>query len=68
MDQLDSHLVTQLLWLHKRIQAQGGVFRLSELSAENEEVLQACGLEGQFPSHRNREEAVMGRSHPRQPR
>ena len=68
VDRLDSHLVTQLLWLHKRVQAQHGVIRLSELSAENEGVLQACGLEGQFPPHRSREEAVMGRSHPRQPR
>ncbi len=68
LDRLDSHLVTQLLWLHKRVQAQDGVIRLSELSAQNEDVLRACGLEGQFPPHRNREEAVMGRSHPRQPR
>jgi anti-anti-sigma regulatory factor len=68
VDQLDSHLVTQLLWLHKRVHAQDGLIRIAELSAENEEVLWSCGLEGQFPSHRNREDAVMCRSHPRRPR
>jgi anti-anti-sigma factor len=68
VDLLDSHLVTQLLWLAKRIAAQGGVIRLSELSAENEEVLRACGLEAQFPLYRNRADAVMCCSQPRQPR
>jgi anti-anti-sigma regulatory factor len=68
VDLLDSHLVTQLLWLSRRIAAQGGVIRLSELSTKNVEVLRARGLEAQFPLYRNRTDAVMCCSQPRQPR
>ena len=68
VDRLDSHLITQLLGLHKRVCGQDGVVRLSGLSDENGDVLRRCGLEGRFPTHRCREEAVMGVAQPRQPR
>lgn len=68
MDALDSHLVGQLLRLYKRVHSHGGMMRVCELSESSEEVLHACCLDSQFPRYRNREEAVMGQSHPRQPR
>ncbi|MEX0675845.1 MAG: STAS domain-containing protein [Pirellulales bacterium] len=68
VDPLDSDLVSELLRLYKRIHTHDGVMRLCGLSDTGEEVLRECRLEGQFPRYRNREEAVMGQSHPRQPR
>jgi anti-anti-sigma factor len=65
---LDSHLVGQLIWLYKRIHTHDGMMRVCELSETNEDVLRTCRLEGHFPQYRNREDAVMGHSHPRQPR
>ena len=68
VDELDSHLISQLLLLKKRIVSADGMMRLAGLSDCNEEVLWACGLDGCFPSYRNREDAVMGHAHPKQPR
>jgi anti-anti-sigma regulatory factor len=68
VDALNSHLVSQLLLLKKRIASCEGMIRLAGLSERNEEVLSACGLDGCFPCYRNREDAVMGHAHPRQPR
>jgi anti-anti-sigma regulatory factor len=68
LDELNSHLIGQLLLLKKRIVSADGMLRLSGLSDCNEDVLSACGLESCFPRYRNREDAVMGHALPKQPR
>lgn len=68
IDFLDSHLVGQLVWLHKRVHTHDGLMRICELSEHSEDVLHACRLDSHFPVYRNREDAVMGHAHPRHPR
>jgi anti-sigma B factor antagonist len=65
---LDSNLVGQLLSLFKRIHARDGMMRVCGLSSANADVLHACRLDSHFPCYADRGEAVMGQSHPRQPR
>lgn len=62
---LDSHLIWQLLLLHRRIRDHNGVMRLCGLSALNQRVLQVCGLIDRFPPYSNLEEAVMGSCRPK---
>ncbi len=68
VDHLDSELVSQFVWLRKQIHTHDGLMRVCGLSDDHEDVLQACGLCGSFPRYRTREDAVMGHTHPRQPR
>ena len=68
VDELDSDLAGQLLSLYKRIHAHDGILRVCELSPNSEEVLHVCCVESHFGHYCNREEAVMGHSHPRHPR
>jgi anti-anti-sigma factor len=68
IDELDSDLAGQLVWLYKRIHTHDGILRVCELSPNCAEVLHACSLEDHFAHYGNREEAVMGHAHPRQPR
>jgi len=65
---LNSHLIGQLVQLYRRIRQHDGVMRLCGLSPYNLEVLRTCRLEDRFLPYRDREEAVMGGSRPRQPR
>jgi anti-anti-sigma factor len=65
---LSSSFLAQLVLLHKRIALHGGLMRLCGLSSQSREVLHCCGLDKQFSCYHNREEAVMGSCHPRQPR
>ena len=67
-EELDSDLISELLRLYKRIYTHDGVMRLCGVSETGEDELRACRLEGHFPRYRNREDAVMGHPHPRQPR
>lgn len=69
LDEVDlrSHLLSQLLALHRKIDCNGGVLRLCGVSDENQQVLRASRLEGRFPQFRSREEAVYGHR-PAQPR
>lgn len=62
LDEVDfrSHLLAQLLALHRRIDHHGGVLRLCGVSDENQQVLRASRLDGRFPQFRSREEAVYG--------
>ncbi len=64
---LTSALVGQLVMLHKRIQADGGLMRLCKLSEANYQVLRTMGLDKCFPKYQSRREAVWG-YRPRQPR
>jgi len=57
---LRSWLVGQLVRLHKRISAEGGMLRLCGLSPANQDVLRICRLDDHFPAYRNRTDAVMG--------
>jgi anti-sigma B factor antagonist len=57
---LRSWLVGELVRLHKRIAAHGGMLRLSGLSPANQDVLRICRLDDHFPAYRNRTDAVMG--------
>lgn len=66
---LDSYLVGQLVLLHKRIHAHGGVLRVCGLSEHNQRVLRDCQLGGRLPHYCSREEAIWGTLHrPMQPR
>jgi anti-anti-sigma factor len=65
---LNSHLIGELVWLHKRIHSHDGMMRICGLSSNNEKVLEQCHLSGYLPHFRNREEAVMGQPRPKQPR
>jgi anti-anti-sigma factor len=64
---LSSHLIGQLILLHKRIHQHGGVLRLCGLSPSSEEALQICQLATRLPNYGTREEAVLGHR-PKQPR
>lgn len=64
---LTSALVGQLVMLHKRIRADGGLMRLCNLSEANYQVLCTMGLDKWFPKYHSRQEAVWG-YRPRQPR
>lgn len=64
---LSSTLIGQLVRLHKRIVAHGGMLRLSGLNQGNQDVLHASRLDGRFPSYADRGAAVIG-NRPGQPR
>lgn len=64
---LRSWTIGELVKLHKRLAASGGMMRLCGLSPANQEVLRACRLSERFPAYRNRTEALMGHR-PMQPR
>ena len=64
---LRSWMIGELVKLHKRLTASGGMMRLCGLSETNQEALRACRLDGRFPAYRNRTDAVMGHRPP-QPR
>ena len=59
VDVLRSYMLGQLVMLHKRLNAHGGMLRLSGLSDGNILALQACRLDHSFSRYRTREEAVM---------
>lgn len=65
---LDSPLIAQLVWLQERIHEHDGIMRICGLSSRNQDLLRQCSLDGRLPSYRDREEAVMGQSLPKQPR
>jgi hypothetical protein len=65
---LDNQLVEQIVWLHDRVYGCDGLLRIAGLSIRNQELLHKSDPEGRFPHFRDREEAVMGRLRPRQPR
>jgi anti-anti-sigma factor len=65
---LTSRLIGQLLQLHRRIEEHGGVMRLCGLSRYNWQVLRTAGLSNLFMPYHDRQEAVMGRERPSQPR
>ena len=67
MPRLDTHLMGELVRLHKRVVEQGGMVRLSGTSDANQEVIREAQLADRFPQFRNREEAVLG-YRPRKPR
>jgi anti-anti-sigma factor len=64
---LRSWMIGQIVMLHKRIYANGGMMRLSGLSDANQEVLRMSRLSDRFPQFRCRTDAVMGHR-PTQPR
>jgi anti-anti-sigma factor len=64
---LRSWMIGQIVNLHKRIYANGGMMRLAGLSDANQEVLRMSRLADRFPQYRNRTDAVMGHR-PTQPR
>jgi anti-anti-sigma factor len=67
VDFLRSWMIGELVRLHKRVTANGGMLRISGLSREAEAVLRICRLGDRFPNYRNRTDAVMG-YRPVQPR
>jgi len=70
MDQIAlmrSWLIGQLVMLHKRVVANGGLLRLAGLNDGNQQVLHMVRLDDRFPQYANRGDAVMGHR-PGQPR
>lgn len=61
-------LIGQLLLLHKRLSIDGGALRLCGPSPHNQEVLHLCRLDDRFPPYPTREDAMLGRHLPPQPR
>jgi anti-anti-sigma factor len=57
---LRSWLVGELVRLHKRVSAAGGMLRLCGLSPTNQDVLRISRLDDHFPAYGNRTDAVMG--------
>ncbi|HVA46826.1 MAG TPA: STAS domain-containing protein [Pirellulales bacterium] len=64
---LTSALIAQLIGLHRRLQKQGGLLRLSGLSDDNQQLLRSCRLDVLFPQFRSRSHAVLAHR-PLQPR
>ena len=64
---LNSQMLGQLVRLHKRIVAEGGLMRVCGLSSTNQDVLDQCHLTGRLACYSNRSDAVMG-YRPSQPR
>jgi anti-anti-sigma factor len=64
---LSSHLVGQLVLLHKRISSRGGIMRICGLSPDCERVLQIHRLHDRLYPYRSREDAVLGGG-PKRPR
>jgi anti-anti-sigma factor len=62
---LSGFLIGQLVELCRRIEEHDGVMRVCGLSEDNREVLRACHLNERLLPSEDREEAIMGRPHPR---
>lgn len=60
---LRSELIRELVLLHRRVQASGGLLRLAGVSENNQQVLELCRLAERFPRYRDRHDAVMANSH-----
>jgi hypothetical protein len=58
---MSSHMIGQLVLLHKRCHKSGGMMRICGFSEANHQLLQMMHLGGRFPNYRTREDAVMGR-------
>jgi anti-anti-sigma factor len=58
---LRSWMIGELVKLHKRVAASGGLLRLCGLNDDNQEVLRLCRLDDRFPQYGSRSDAVMGR-------
>lgn len=57
---LNSHLVSQLLLLYRKVREHDGVMRLCGLSQHNRSTLDMLGLVDRFPAYGSIEEAVLG--------
>jgi anti-anti-sigma regulatory factor len=68
IEQLDSLLIEQLLWLDRQLREHDGLLRICGLSPENQAAFAEAGLETRFAHYCDREAAVMGWSRPLQPR
>ncbi len=60
IERLESHLIGQLVLLHKRVHSQGGILRVCGLSPANQQVLALSRLDDRFANFANREEAMAG--------
>ncbi len=67
VDLLPSELIGQLITLERRLEKHGGTFRLCGLSAECQQTLRLCQMQGQLATHGSRLDAVLGQ-HPAQPK
>ncbi len=65
---LRSHLIGQLVLLHKRVHTHGGLMRICGLAPQCLQALRMCGVDTRLPHYASREQAVMGGDRPRQPR
>jgi hypothetical protein len=58
---LTSHLVSQLILLHKRSHKSEGVTRICGFTEDQYQVLRIMSLATRFPNYATREDAVLGR-------
>jgi hypothetical protein len=65
---LTSHLIGQLIQLHRRIEEHDGVLRLCGLSPQNRAAMCAAHLDELLTSYNDRREALLGRPCPSKPR
>ncbi|MCA9207375.1 MAG: hypothetical protein KDA55_03420 [Planctomycetales bacterium] len=64
---LPSHVIGELVKLHKRINTEGGLMRICGLSDECQSVCRMNRLDARFPHYGSRHDAVMGH-YPAKPR
>ena len=64
---LHGRLLSQLVLLQKRIHEHEGMLRLTRLSPDNQQVIDACGLCDRLPVYPCAEDAIMGHM-PNKPR
>ena len=57
---LTSHLIGQLVALHKRCQLAGGVMRICGFDDAAYEIIKIMRLDARFPNYRSRQDAVVG--------
>ncbi len=68
VEAISADFVQELLGLHDRLGAEGGLLRLCGLSCEHQELLREIDELCRLPQFRNRQEAVMGFHRPGKPR
>jgi hypothetical protein len=64
---LHGRMISELVRLQERIEAQGGLLRICGLSDSNQQLLRSLDVADRFPQYATREAAVMG-DRPTQPR
>lgn len=68
VDEIDDYLIGELLQVHHRVRARGGVMRLCSTTGQHGFALRARGLDDLFVLYRSRDEAMHTAWRPERPR